>query len=148
MVSHIEILGGLNFLVLVSQILVYIFLLKLKYLISFEPTTSCPIYIVWAVSITTLLFNWIRSTELIDSKYGWQKRIFLEMIDLIRIYLWNQASRWIDNILSTISIVTIVNEFTSFAKGTKTKGFIGNEFIGRKTVVKFNNINITRFETG
>ena len=116
----------------------------------FEPMTSClqdSFLTNWAIK--PLSCNQNRSTELIDiKKWLAKKDVFWFDWLLESTYLWNQASRRIDNIFSSISIVTIVNHFPSFAKGAKTKGFIVNEFISRKTVMKFNNINVTRFEKG
>jgi hypothetical protein len=49
---------------------------------------------------------------------------------------------------TTKSVVARVNELAGLANWTETKGLVGNQLIGRETVVQLNNLNILGSDSG
>ena len=55
-----------------------------------------------------------------------------------------QAPRRIGHHLTAIGVVAIVDERTGLTFGAQTQGFVGQQFVLRKAVVQFNDIDILR----
>jgi hypothetical protein len=58
-----------------------------------------------------------------------------------RMSLAGQATRWINNNLSSVSVISLIDELPGFSFCAKLDSFISDQFIGTETIVKLNNSN-------
>jgi hypothetical protein len=60
----------------------------------------------------------------------------------------DQATAWVHDYLASIGEVIAIYRFTSFADLTEAERLIRNKFICRETVMKLDDLNLVRRDTG
>ena len=59
-----------------------------------------------------------------------------------RMSLRYQSSTWINHVLSAVGVVAVIDHLTGFADWAEAQGFVGDQFVSGKAVMKFNYIHI------
>ena len=58
----------------------------------------------------------------------------------------DKAARWVHNPFAAIGNIAFHNELSGLASGAQAEAFVSDEFVGREAVVKFDDLNVLRFD--
>jgi len=61
-----------------------------------------------------------------------------------RMSFGNESTWRIDDVLSTVGVVTCVHHFAAFALSAEAQGLVGEQLVGAEAVVQFDDVNLQR----
>ena len=65
-----------------------------------------------------------------------------------RMALRYKTSRWVDDYAATIGVISSVDEISCLAFLAKSQSFISDKFVGTEAVMKFNDTDLFRLNSG